>query len=142
MKIIKYKFADGTVSEVAVSDELLAIHEEMEKAEKRNHRKNTRRHDLLSVLNENEIDIPDDDDDALTVLIEQEYGKILKRHWGNLHEALKLLPPMQREIIEQVFFQNKSILQIAEEKGVHNKSIYERLDWALKKLLKILQKLY
>jgi len=141
MKTIKYKFADGTVSEVEVSNELFAIHEEMAKAERRNHWKNTRRHDLLSTLNESDIDIPDDDDDIPTVLIEQEHGQFLIRHWKNLDKALELLPSDQSKIIELVFYQCKPIREIAEEKGIHRKSVHEQLAWALKKLLVILKKL-
>ena len=138
MKTIRYKFADGTVSEARVSDELFAIHEEMVEAEKSNHRKNTRRHDLLSALNENEIDIPNDDDDAPTTLIEQEHGEFLIRHWKKLNKALEVLSSEQRKIVQGVFYEKRPLIAVAEEMGITYQAIQNRLKRILEKLKKFL----
>ncbi len=43
MPTIKYKFADGTTSEIEVTDELYALHLQLVQEEKRNHWRETRR---------------------------------------------------------------------------------------------------
>ena len=55
MQKIKYEFADGTTSEIEVTDELYALHLELVQQEKRNHWKETRRHISLNYLTENGI---------------------------------------------------------------------------------------
>ena len=56
MQTIKYIFADGTTSEIEVTDEFYALYAELVQQEKRNHWKETRRHISLDYLNENGID--------------------------------------------------------------------------------------
>ena len=56
MQTIKYVFADGTTSEIEVTDEVYALHLQLLQEEKRNHWRETRRHISLDYLNENGID--------------------------------------------------------------------------------------
>ena len=56
MQTIKYRFADGTTSEIEVADEFYTLYAELVQQEKRNHWKETRRHISLDYLNENGID--------------------------------------------------------------------------------------
>ena len=56
MQTIKYRFADGTTSEIEVTDEFYTLYAELVQQEKRNHWKETRRHISLEYLNENGID--------------------------------------------------------------------------------------
>lgn len=44
MQTIKYRFADGTTSEIEVTDEFYTLYAELVQQEKRNHWKETRRH--------------------------------------------------------------------------------------------------
>ena len=55
MQTIKYIFADGTTSEIEVTDEFYTLYAELVQQEKRNHWKETRRHISLNYLNENGI---------------------------------------------------------------------------------------
>ena len=57
MQTIKYRFADGTASEIEVTDEFYTLYAELVQQEKRNHWKATRRQISLENLNENGIDI-------------------------------------------------------------------------------------
>jgi len=92
MKTIKYKFVDGTVSEIEVSDEFFTVHEQMEKTDKRNHWKNTRRHDPI-----------DDMDglcaksitamDLLTLYIDKERSHLIRPHLSHTPNALHRKPP-------------------------------------------------
>ena len=56
LQTIKYIFADGTTSEIEVTDEFYTLYAELVQQEKRNHWKETRRHISLENLNENGID--------------------------------------------------------------------------------------
>lgn len=56
MQTIKYRFADGTTSEIEVTEEFYTLYAELVQQEKRNHWKETRRHISLENLNENGID--------------------------------------------------------------------------------------
>ena len=47
MQTIKYRFADGTTSEIEVTDEFYTLYAELVQQEKRNHWKETRRQKLL-----------------------------------------------------------------------------------------------
>ena len=56
MQTIKYRFADGTTSEIEVTEEFYTLYAELVQQEKRNHWKETQRHISLENLNENGID--------------------------------------------------------------------------------------
>ena len=75
MQTIKYIFADGTTSEIEVTDEFYNIYAELVQQEKRNHWKETRRHTSLNYLMENGIDFESPAADPLSVLIQQEDEK-------------------------------------------------------------------
>ncbi len=65
MQKIKYIFADGTTSEIEVTDELYALHLELVQQEKRNHWRETRRHISLNYLSDKGIDIESNAADPL-----------------------------------------------------------------------------
>ena len=68
MQSIKYRFADGTTSEIEVTDEFYTLYAELMQQEKRNHWKETRRHTSLNYLMENGIDFESPAADPLSVL--------------------------------------------------------------------------
>ena len=72
MQTIKYIFADGTTSEIEVTDEFYTLYAELGQQEKRNHWKETRRHTSLEYLNENGIDFESLAADPLSVLLRSE----------------------------------------------------------------------
>ncbi|GHV04108.1 hypothetical protein FACS1894211_16760 [Clostridia bacterium] len=131
MSIIRYEFNDGTVNEIEVSGELYAVHEQLLQQEKRNHWRNTRRHVSLNYLNENGIDFEDIDGDCLTALIKQEDNEML-------HNAIAGLPCKQRELVERVFFENMTTVEIAKIEGVTQSAISHRFAAVFKKLKKLL----
>lgn len=59
MQTIKYRFADGTTSEIEVTDEFYTLYAELVQQEKRNHWKETRRQISLDNLTEQDIDFAD-----------------------------------------------------------------------------------
>lgn len=59
MQTIKYRFADGTTSEIEVTDEFYTLYAELVQKEKRNYWKETRLHISLDNLTEQGIDFAD-----------------------------------------------------------------------------------
>ena len=131
MKTIQYKFNDGTIKQVCVTDELYALHLELLQEEKRNHWKETRRHTSLDYLMEQGADFADGDVDPLSALIEKTDDEKLKN-------ALSYLSDKQRALIEKVFYNDLSLREIARQTGVSHQALSQQLATIYKKLKKFL----
>jgi RNA polymerase sigma-70 factor (ECF subfamily) len=131
MKTVTYTFCNGTVSEAVVSDELYAVVTEMVQEEKRNHKRETRRHVSLDYLHSKGIDFEAHGTDPLTVLIKREDE-------ARLREAIRLLSDKQRELVEKVFFNGTTVTEIAAAEGVDRTAISHRLSTVYGKLKKLL----
>ena len=132
MKTIQYKFNDGSIKEINVTDELYALHLELLQEEKRNHWKETRRHISLDYLMEQGADIADHrDGDPLSALIEKTDDEKLKN-------ALSYLSDKQRSLIEKVFYNDLSLREIARQTGVSHQALSQQLATICKKLKKFL----
>ena len=132
MKTIQYKFNDGTIKQVSVTDELYALHLELLQEEKRNHWKETRRHISLDYLMEQGADIADHrDGDPLSALIEKMDDEKLKN-------ALISLSDKQRSLIEKVFYNDLSLREIARQTGISHQALSQQLATIYKKLKKFL----
>ena len=133
MQTIKYRFADGTTSEIEVKDEFYTLYAELVQQEKRNYWKETRWHISLNYLIENGIDFASPAADLLSVLIQQEDEK-------QIHSAMAMLSDKQKDLAEKVFFKGMTLTAIAKEKGVSQPAITQQLATVLKKLKKLLEK--
>lgn len=133
MQTIKYYFADGTTSEIEVSDEFYTLYAELLQQEKRNHWKETRRHISLNYLTDNGIDFESPAADPLSVLLQSEDEK-------QVHKAMAALSDKQRELLEKVFFKGMTLTAVAKEKGVSQPAITQQLATVLKKLKKFFGK--
>lgn len=132
MKTIQYKFNDGSIKEISVTDELYALHLELLQEEKRNHWKETRRHISLDYLMEQGADIADHrDGDPLSALIEKTDDEKLKN-------ALSYLSDKQRSLIEKVFYNDLSLREIARQTGVSHQALSQQLATIYRKLKKLL----
>ena len=96
MQTIKYRFADGTTSEIEVTDEFYTLYAELVQQEKRNHWKETRRHISLDYLNENGIDFESPAADPLSALLRSEDKK-------QIHKAMAALSDKQTRISPQYY---------------------------------------
>ena len=133
MQKIKYEFADGTTSEIEVTDELYALHLELVQQEKRNHWRETRRHISLNYLSDKGIDIESNAADPLDDCEQRDNEE-------RLHNAIKHLTDKQRELAQKVFYDGMTLTAIAKEKGVSQPAITQQLATVIKKLKKLLQK--
>lgn len=92
-------------------------------------RKETRRHQSLEASMDKGFDIAEENDVA-----EQ---AIRKYESEELHKALKKLEPQQRWLINQIYFEGKTKVEIAGELGVGESAIRNRLKKIYEKLKKI-----
>lgn len=131
MQKIKYTFADGTTSEIEVSDEIYALHLQLLQEEKRNHWRETRRHTSLNYLMEMGVDFADTVADPFTAAVLSEDDEQLKK-------AISKLLPEQQELLRKVYFEYIPQTEIAAKQGVTKKAINNRLARILQRLQKFL----
>ena len=131
--IAKYQFVNGETNEINVSAELGAILEELDRVERLNDRRETRRHTSLGnsdewgsrwIIDPNSI-IEDN-------FIKQENTKAL----GN---AINKLEPNQKDLVSRVFFDDVPQIEIAKELGVGKTAIANRLGRIYSRLKKNLE---
>lgn len=127
---IKYAFKDGVVTEVEVSDEIGAVIIDLDRQEYNINHKETRRHCSLDAFNLDDALFPSDDDVEAEVTTKDEYRR--------LYAAIALLEPQQKELVRQVFFNERKIVDIASEEGVSEAAIRNRLKKIIQRLKKIL----
>ena len=131
MQTIKYTFADGTTSEIEVSEEIYALHLQLLQEEKRNHWRETRRHISLNYLTENGIDFEDKAADILSAYIRREDDE-------RIHNAITTLLPEQQALIKKIFYEGKTITEIAKAENVGKSAIANRLTRIYLKIKKFL----
>ena len=126
---IRYQFATETV-EVEVSEELGNIIVDLDRQEYNNHHKETRRHCSLDAFNLDDALFPSEEDIEAEVVAKDQYNR--------LYAAIALPEPQQKELVRQVFFENRKIVDIAAEEGVSEAAIRNRLKKITQRLKKIL----
>ena len=131
MPTIKYKFADGTTSEIDVTDDIYTLHLQLVQEEKRNHWRETRRHTSLDYLMELGVDIIDDTADPFAACVTHEDDK-------RVHKALAALTEKQRALLNKVFDLDMSLREIARQTGVSHQALSKQLATIYKKLKKYL----
>lgn len=132
MKEIIYKFQDGTKQIVKVQDDFYENYEFMENESKRQDRKETRRHIPLSFFDEQGVEFEDIGTNIEESLIKDDIYSLLG-------QAVKLLNQKQQNLVYQVFYNNKSLTEIAKEQSVSKSAITQQMQVILKKLRDILK---
>lgn len=134
MKEIIYKFQDGTKQTVKVQDDFYKDYEIIEKESKKQNRKETRRHIPLSFFDEQGVEFEDIGTHIEESLIKDDI-------YSFLGQAVKLLNQKQQNLVYQVFYDNKSLTEIAKEQGVSKSAITQQMQVILTKLREILKNL-
>ena len=132
MKVIIYKFVDGTMNAVEVTEDIYLIHLELLQQEKRNHWKETRRHTSLYYLMENGIDFEDKRIDIFAEIVRKENAE-------RVHRALLTLSDKRRDLVHKVYYEEMSYRAIAEQIGVTHTAISQRMKTIRKRLQKELR---
>lgn len=131
MPKIKYIFADGTISEIEVTDELYALHLQLVQEEKRNHWRETRRHTSLNYLMELGVDFADTAADLFAAVA-------LRDNEEQIQKAISELLPEQQALVKKIFYEGKTITEIAKAENVGKSAIANRLTRIYIKIKKIL----
>ncbi len=121
----------GEVTEVEVNDELGKYIAEMDEAAAKIDRKETRRHDYMSQLEESGHYISDDSDPLDDVLKAERHEALMT--------AIEKLQPQQKELLLRVYWNRERQKDIAAEEGVSEMAISNRLKRIIKKLKKFLE---
>lgn len=127
---IKYQFVNETV-EIEVDEEWASVVVELDRLEHNSNQTETRRHCSLDALNLDDAYLPSDTD------VEKEVLAGIESAW--LHDAIAKLLPSQQELVKRVYFKGEKIIRIAEEEGVSEAAIRDRLKKINKKLKKYLR---
>ena len=124
---------DGTAYVIVeVTEEFAAAYAEMERLERLNELKETRRHQSLDKSMEHGVDVADPSENT--------FDKIeLSERNRQLYQAIAELPPEQQELLKKVYFEYIPQTEIAVAQSVTKKAINNRLARILKKLKKLLE---
>lgn len=132
MKEINFKFNDGTKSTVNVEDVFYNEYQKIEAESKRIDRKETRRHTSINVFEEQGIEFEDEGSSIEDNLLNKETKE-------SVQNAIKQLSEKQQELVYQVFYLNKSLADIAKEKGVSKSAITQQMQVIYRKLKELLK---
>lgn len=132
MQVIIYKFVDGTMNAVEVTDELYLIHLQLTKEEISNNRRETRRHTSLYYFTDMGIDFEDKRIDILAEIIRKENAE-------RVHKALLTLSDKRRDLVHKIFYEEMSMRSIARKRGVSHTAISQRMKTIRKRLQKQLR---
>lgn len=132
MSTIKYTFADGTTSEIEVTNEIYALHLQLVQEEKRNHWRETRRHTSLNYLMELGVDFADIAADSFAAVE-------LRENEEKIKQAISKLLPEQQALIKKIFYEGKTITEIAKAENVGKSAIANRLTRIYIKIKKFLK---
>lgn len=129
---IEYKFVTGEKIHIEVYGEFEEIMLELDKNIKNNDRKETRRHESLSLFDKDENNM-----DA-NVDVYEDVIKSLDR--DRLYYAIQKLKPHEQELIHKLYLDEHSISQAeyARILGVTENAIKQRAKWLKNKLKKLL----
>ncbi|MEW8995709.1 sigma factor-like helix-turn-helix DNA-binding protein [Clostridium sp.] len=129
---IKYEFITGEVQEVIVPDELIKVVMDIERQVHNNNHKESRRHNSIEIMEEHGFHFKAKDM-LVTEVVEE---KLINE---SLYEALGKLSFDKRKLIYLVFFQRKTIVSIAKERGVSETAIRKSLKRIYKDIKKVLK---
>lgn len=127
---IRYEFVTGEVFEIEVEDSMGEVLLELDRQEKNNDRRETRRHMSLDGM-----DFEGDMFRAETDTLREAMGRV---DTARLMEALDMLSGSQKELLLKVYFKGMRIADIAGAEGVSEAAVRNRLKKIYRKLKKIL----
>lgn len=129
---IKYEFLSGEVVEVDVPNNIGEISIELDRKIYNRDQTETRRHNSVENMQEQGIQIADESVDVVSIIEKQETNQALDK-------ALDKLLPQQRELIQKVFFEERTMADVAREEGVSSKAIQDRVNKIKARLRKLVK---
>lgn len=135
MQEYTYHFADGTKKTVWIEDGLYHILNSMDRSARQADAKYYERHKPFWMIKFLEMDWDEDE----RLILEEELNSTSMS--TEMQVALSRLTPKQRELIEKIYYEQKSVEEIAKEQGVPRIAIADRLSRIQKKLKRVLKEI-
>lgn len=126
---ITYEFLTGEKLEIEVNEDIANISIEIERNIYNNNQKESRRHNSLERMEDAGFQFVDINHDIQVKVEEEETTDEVKC-------AIKTLLKGQQDLIEKVFYKNMKLVDIAEEEGVTEAALRNRLNKIYRKLKK------
>ena len=121
----KYDFCNEAV-EIDVPEEWVRVLQDLDREEYNNNQKETRRHCSLEVFDPDELPVPSAESVEDSVLSAMDVDRI--------RSGIRLLPPRERYLIEQVFLAKRSFADIAREESKNESTIRHAVAIASRRL--------
>lgn len=130
---VRYEFLTGEIVEIEVPETFGKVMIEVDKDIQNSDRRETRRHYSVDSLEEQGRQFHDVDSNVEEAVMRREEQELL-------HNALQMLLPQQRALVQKVFFQGRTMVDIAREEGVNVQAIQNRINKIKARLRKIIEK--
>jgi len=137
---IKYTFLTGEIIEIEVDDCLGAEISEIEHRSNLKDRAETRRHHSIEGLGKRGVHFADPKSNVAAVIELKETIAELKSDLEKLRVAILSLQPQQQELIQKIFFEERSIASVAAEDGVNEAAVRNRMQKIFKRLKNYFEK--
>lgn len=129
---IKYEFVTGESVEIEVSEAIGEVKIELDRELYNNNQTETRRHKSYSEGNDKQEIFKDS-----SVNVEAEV--LSSFEYEVLYCAIEMLQPHQKLLVHKVFFEERTMADIAREEGVSSKAIQDRVNKIKARLRKIIK---
>lgn len=130
---IEYKFLTGETVAIEVPEPLGDISIEIDRTIYNSDHRETRRHNSIDNLAETGLQFSDERNNVEEAFLRSEEYELL-------HNAICMLLPQQQKLVRQVFFEERTMADIAREEGVTAKAIQDRVKKIKNSLKKIIEK--
>ncbi|MBP2654224.1 MAG: sigma70-ECF: polymerase sigma factor, sigma-70 family [Firmicutes bacterium] len=130
---MKYEFLTGEIIEIEVLDNIGEVAIGIDRDMYNSNRRETRRHNSIDFLAEQGMQIADSSSQVAANVEARETEEVL-------HKVIAMLLPQQQKLVRQIFFNERSMAEIASEEGVTAKAIQYRVNKIKARLRKIIEK--
>ena len=117
---ISYEFVTGEIVEIEVPENITKVSIEIDRDIYNHNRSETRRHNSIDYMEESGLQF---EDNSVDIVLELEQKEVI----DEIEQALDILLPEQKELIEKVFYKNMKIVDIAAASGVTEAAVRNRL---------------
>lgn len=137
---IKYTFVTGEIIEIEVDDCLGAEIQAIDHQANFKDRAETRRHHSIEQLGEQGVHFADPKSNIAALIELKETIAELRSDLEKLRAAIHSLQPQQQELVQKIYFEERTIASIAAEDGVNEAAIRNRLHKIYKRLKNYFEK--
>lgn len=132
MQQITYEFNDGSKQTIIVTDEFYDQYQNLVQQEKRNTKRETRRHISLNYLNDSGIDFADN-------MIDLDWLTFMAKTLPNLPKAITKLSTKQQILLKHFYYEEISLRSLAKQTGISPSALSQQLATIHRKLQTILE---